>query len=665
MTTAGPPRGLPIMARRRRATATDQQLQFQYHEVVELLRERGSLSKDDITDLLELDDLTYGRVARKLRTRREVEALPGGGFEMRVGRTRGVAEVEESDDATGPTNDPGLEWQNLAISRLMQLFLLRELKLLVGSKLVYAMTNSKIECGGPSHLNKKDLARALMIQHNFVDLFANQRVRKLVARKCDAPCPKRWVPGKGTAHAFVQSTGFPPPLAGLPTQARPDDFARLEGRVELKELEPYQVEIRDEIIRELDSAAGRAIATLPTGAGKTRIAVEAIRNWLTARHQIGTSKRSTVLWIAHSGELCDQAYLSFEQVWQSSVDVCPLLLFRFWGVFTSDLATHMETLGNLLHQPSVLVSTPQRIINLMDHPGPNEREVLENIQASIGAIVIDEAHRAGAPSYRRIIEHFHQACATTPVIGLTATPFRYTTSGGEREGVLVLKELFKRLIEPQSLGTDPRDRLESMGVLAHPNPSSISINLPFKAPTIGQRDETQEGIAAVDEQLCRRTDRPARRRPVLTHILPYCLDEANSVLYFGPSVHDAETMAILLRDAGVSAVAIHGGTRDSTRRQAISDFKAGRIRVLCNCEVLTTGFDAPRVTHVVMARPTISRVLYEQMVGRGLRGPKFGGTEVCHIIDCEDNYRNGRPRMGYDEFREVWKPVERRQGKWM
>ncbi|MDZ7652846.1 MAG: helicase-related protein [Burkholderiaceae bacterium] len=125
-------------------------------------------------------------------------------------------------------------------------------------------------------------------------------------------------------------------------------------------------------------------------------------------------------------------------------------------------------------------------------------------------------------------------------------------------------------------------------------------------------------------------------------MLPYCkLDRTNSILYFGPSVSDAECMAFLLRQAGVAAAFISGGTREVTRRQIVRDFKTGVIQVLCNCEVLTTGFDAPRVTHVMMARPTVSRVLYEQMVGRGLRGPRFGGTEECTIIDCEDSYRHG------------------------
>jgi superfamily II DNA or RNA helicase len=86
----------------------------------------------------------------------------------------------------------------------------------------------------------------------------------------------------------------------------------------------------------------------------------------------------------------------------------------------------------------------------------------------------------------------------------------------------------------------------------------------------------------------------------------------------------------------------------------VADFKSGGVQVLCNCEVLTTGFDAPRVTHVVMARPTVSQVLYEQMIGRGLRGARFGGTDRCVIIDLEDNYRSDRPTLGYQAFRELW-----------
>jgi DNA repair protein RadD len=109
------------------------------------------------------------------------------------------------------------------------------------------------------------------------------------------------------------------------------------------------------------------------------------------------------------------------------------------------------------------------------------------------------------------------------------------------------------------------------------------------------------------------------------------------------------------RQKGIAAAFVSGGTRDVTRRKIISDFKAGRVKVLCNCEVLTTGFDAPKVSHVVMARPTVSQVLYEQMIGRGLRGPRFGGTATCVIIDLEDKYRSERPKLGYQQFRDLWR----------
>ena len=114
-------------------------------------------------------------------------------------------------------------------------------------------------------------------------------------------------------------------------------------------------------------------------------------------------------------------------------------------------------------------------------------------------------------------------------------------------------------------------------------------------------------------------------------------------------------MAFLLRQKGIFAAFVSGNTRDVTRRKIIAEFKAAKVKVLCNCEVLTTGFDAPTVTHIVMARPTVSQVLYEQMIGRGLRGPKFGGTATCVIIDLEDKYRSERPKLGYQQFHDLWR----------
>jgi superfamily II DNA or RNA helicase len=218
--------------------------------------------------------------------------------------------------------------------------------------------------------------------------------------------------------------------------------------------------------------------------------------------------------------------------------------------------------------------------------------------------------------------------------------------------------LFGRIIEPTStLGEDPRAELQARGFLAMPVWREIPTRTLLRPPPIDDLDSlTDEDIEKIDYALKIRADNSTRRLTVLQHILPICKQAETKILYFGPTVLDAECMAFLLRQQGVTAAFVSGNTRDVTRRQVVESFKHGEIKVLCNCEVLTTGFDAPKVTHVVMARPTISQVLYEQMVGRGLRGPRFGGTQDCVIIDCEDNYKVERPVLGYRRFREIWAP---------
>jgi superfamily II DNA or RNA helicase len=87
----------------------------------------------------------------------------------------------------------------------------------------------------------------------------------------------------------------------------------------------------------------------------------------------------------------------------------------------------------------------------------------------------------------------------------------------------------------------------------------------------------------------------------------------------------------------------------------LEQFKNGEIQYVVNYGVLTTGFDAPKTENIVICRPTFSEVLYEQIVGRGLRGSKFGGTNKCTIIDFCDNYQRFGDQQAYNRFREFWK----------
>jgi len=78
--------------------------------------------------------------------------------------------------------------------------------------------------------------------------------------------------------------------------------------------------------------------------------------------------------------------------------------------------------------------------------------------------------------------------------------------------------------------------------------------------------------------------------------------------------------------------------------------------VLTNFAVLTAGFDAPQVRALYVARPTYSAGLYQQMIGRGLRGPLNGGTDTCLIVNVADNILNYVGKLAFTQFEPLWQP---------
>ncbi len=133
-------------------------------------------------------------------------------------------------------------------------------------------------------------------------------------------------------------------------------------------------------------------------------------------------------------------------------------------------------------------------------------------------------------------------------------------------------------------------------------------------------------------------DKSNRKITIVDRIVNIVKDNKDAqILYFGVSVNDARLVSMLLRIEGIPAQSIDAKTNPKVRERAINDFREGKIRVLCNCKVLTTGFDAPLITHIILGWQTSSDVLLNQMIGRGLRGVEFGGTPLCHIIQVKDD----------------------------
>jgi len=547
-------------------------------------------------------------------------------------------------------------WERAAVERLVELLSHKQLEDLLGD-LTHTVRNARLVRDGVDRRGtKQELGAALVVRHS-VDLLANGDVRQALGKACKIPPPRRWVAGKPAAIEFTVAAAMPHECAGLPLAERPPSYEYLEGRFVLRPLEDFQLEVLAALAEGFRTPSFRTIVTLPTGAGKTRVAVQAIRDWLTARYdrEYDLTARSAVLWLAHTEELCEQAATCFRQVWEASENVAPLLLVRFWGAHTRDLEMHRTTLGRILESPSVLISTPQRMVNVLAGADERAAAVARDLELSLGILVVDEAHRAAALSYRTVIGGLVGSRGNVPVVGLTATPFRMEYAEEPAAGTTELRNLFGRLTEPHSLGENPREELQRRGVLAQPIFETIETHVVMNMPEISGEFPSEQDVERIDRALALRADISRRRHIILERLLPIMADPKSLVLYFGPSVNDAECMAYLLREHQIRAAVVSGQTREGTRRLLIERFRRGEIRILCNCEVLTTGFDAPRVTHVVVARPTVSQVLYEQMVGRGLRGARFGGTQTCVILDCHDDFA-GSPRLqlGYQRFRSLW-----------
>jgi superfamily II DNA or RNA helicase len=77
--------------------------------------------------------------------------------------------------------------------------------------------------------------------------------------------------------------------------------------------------------------------------------------------------------------------------------------------------------------------------------------------------------------------------------------------------------------------------------------------------------------------------------------------------------------------------------------------------------VLTTGFDAPKVRALFVTRPVFSPGLYQQMVGRGLRGPRNGGTDECLIVNVAENFEQYGQQLAFRDFESLWRDYQSRQ----
>ncbi|GAA1583930.1 sacsin N-terminal ATP-binding-like domain-containing protein [Actinoplanes couchii] len=437
--------------------------------------------------------------------------------------------------------------------------------------------------------------------------------------------PDTWA-GSGPAIAFVRRLGFPAEFAGERGRQLDSDVTVL-GPPDLKPLHPYQRELAVQIRRLVCTAAEpeRALLFLPTGAGKTRVTVEALVETIRARELGGP-----VLWIAQSEELCEQAVQSWITVWRL-LGNRPLRLCRLWG---DNEITSGES------DAEVIVATDAKLDRIRAR---SDYDWL----LTAAAVVVDEAHGATAPGITATLQWLGINSGETarPLLGLTATPFH----GNGKTSNEVLAALFdnRRL---NVLGEDPYGELQRLGVLAEVRHrvlpgSSYSFDV-SEREHITRYDDVPNTVLDRVGRDHERTMRLVDDICELPHDWP--------TLVFASSVLAATTLSALLRLRGRSSATISGSTSLPERRRTIEAFRQGGIQVLTNCNVLTQGFDAPGVRALYIARPTFSPNTYIQMVGRALRGPLNGGEPECLVVNVADTFEAFGEGLAYREYDHLW-----------
>jgi superfamily II DNA or RNA helicase len=444
--------------------------------------------------------------------------------------------------------------------------------------------------------------------------------------------PGRW--GTQEARDFVAALGFPPEFSVSPSQKRPAELS-VSGPMPLGDLHDYQEEIIDELAPIIASRGARARTkvSLPTGAGKTRVAVEAAVKYVLA----ADAGSKYVLWVAQTDELCEQAVQSFRQVWSNcGKDWTELRIVRLWGGNPDPTPSADDV-------PTTVVATIQTLTSRL---GKDRLAFLKDC----ALVVIDEPHHAITPSYTQLLDWFLPAEPADddehlpPVIGLTATPFR----GTNEEETRWLANRFGRTVLPSAAKQpDLYERLRRDGILSTVEAKALPYDVPF-AFTPEELDHFRRFNEFSESALRRLADDQDRNKLVVDRVRKAVDD--GPVLLFANSVEHAQHLSARLCLSDVPAASIYGDTDVAVRQYFIRQFLDGGIKVLANYQVLATGFDAPKTATIVISRPVFSPVRYMQMVGRGLRGPKNGGTKTCKIITVVDNLVQYGDRLAYHYF---------------
>ncbi|KAL6309906.1 P-loop containing nucleoside triphosphate hydrolase protein [Sparassis latifolia] len=368
-------------------------------------------------------------------------------------------------------------------------------------------------------------------------------------------------------------------------------------------LRPYQESCLDACLDALKAGSTRIGVSLPTGSGKTTVFISLLSRISSPQGFPGASR---ALIVVNSIELALQAATQAKKL-------CP-----HWSVEIEQGAKHKAS-----GVADVTVATYQTLLQ--------SQRLAKFDPTSLKAVIVDEAHHAAAPSYRRILSHF-DASVKNPDPAFEAPKLRHSipilgfSATFSRHDGLALGSVFECIVYH-------RDFLEMIKEqwLCNVRFTSVKANIDLSGVTVNSRtgDFNPTSLAHVIN-----TD------VVNKLVVQTWLDRAaerKSTLVFCVNLAHVRHLTSAFRAAGIDARYVYSGTPAEERKALIASFKDGKFPVLVNCAILTEGADIPNIDCVIVARPTRSRNIFAQMIGRGMRLSPQTGKEDCRIIDFVDS----------------------------
>lgn len=345
-------------------------------------------------------------------------------------------------------------------------------------------------------------------------------------------------------------------------------------------LRDYQQRSIDQLYDWFTKNSGNPCLVLPTGAGKSHIVAalckDAVKNWPETR----------VLMLTHVKELIEQNAEKMRLHWPNA----PM------GIYSASIG--------------------KRQIDAITFAGIQSVRSRALLLGHIDLCIIDECHLVSHKDeggYRTLIKDLFKINPAMRVVGLSATPYRLG------HGLITDKPaLFDDLIEPVSI-----EELIYKQYLA-PLRSKVTTK---KLSTEGVH---KRGGEFIESELQAAVDNDDNNAAVVDEVIRLA-DNRKAWLFFCAGVDHAHHVKNVLNGRGITAECITGATPKTERADILKRYKAGEIKALTNCDVLTTGFDYPDIDLIAMLRPTMSPSLYVQMAGRGLR-PK-SHTDHCLVLD--------------------------------